>query len=114
MEKSNFKVGLFIENGNTYLSLEYTQGNQKIQIHKIGLEHIEVEKETQEFTFGGAGRPLINVGTHDLYSLTLPLLANNRTDKIMYTITNLEEVPKEMSIKEIEKQLGYPIKIKGE
>lgn len=38
---------------------------------------------------------------------------NHENLQIFYTITR-EEIPKELTIKQIEKELGYPIKIVGE
>lgn len=113
-KKHNIKVGVFTENDNTFLSLEYIEDNKKVQIHKIALDGIDVIKETLPmYTCNSTKMNTMMFGSYDIYNLNLPLLPVTE-EQVIYTIIDLDYLPHEMSIKEIEKQLGYPIKIKGE
>ena len=112
VKRHDFKVGLFIEDNKSFLSLEFIEDNHKVEIHKIALDYIDINRESiSKYTCNGIPYPAF--GTYEACSISFPVVPVEG-DKILCTIIDLDNVPKEMSIKEIEKQLGYSIKIKGE
>ncbi|MGJ0846488.1 hypothetical protein ACR77J_07360 [Tissierella praeacuta] len=92
----NQKVSLFNEDGKTYLGFEYdvkTNSAETVnfKIHKIDLSNIDISIDRRE----------------NRYSLTLDVIPVKDEILVMTDITPVEE----MTIKEIEKELGRKIKI---
>lgn len=97
---SNFKAEFFTENGKPFMKLEFDKVDcdnrtYHVVIHKIALGEFNLEKFNYPF---------------DHAIIKLDVLANNCNEYMFFTETTDY---KEMTIEEIEKKLGYKIKIKA-
>ena len=105
----DFKVGMYIENGTTYLSLEFIKDEKyKITIPKISLSTIDIEKED----IVGYICKHIPFRETSVCKISMDIVAK---DQILYSVEDLNyEPPQELTISEIEAKLGHKIVIKGE
>lgn len=106
----NFKVGLFVdEYGRTYMSLEFTNDeNYRIKIPRICLSDLAIENSRESIILNN--HEVLNTASNIVFKII-----EDSYDGIVYIVQDLNvKKPKELTIKEIEKKFGYPIRIKGE
>ncbi len=104
----DFNSNIYSKEGNNYMQLsfksrDFTSGQiLKIEIPKIGLDNLEINSQHEEY--------VRNEG-----SMSFPIypVLNNRGQQILFEIEDISP-PREMTLKEIEKSLGYKIKIVSE
>lgn len=106
---TNFKVGMYIEDEKTYLSLEFIKDEKyKITIPKISLSTIEIEKEDVVVYICNC----IPFTESLVCKISLDVVTK---DQILYSVEDLNcKPPQELTIPEIEAKLGHKIIIKGE
>lgn len=97
-------VKIYIEDGIPYLDYTGTamtnQGKVKIHIPKIGLEIDAVTKEVDEcYAYNDLNCPLALIKTREQF-----FVSNNK-------LFEYEIIEREMSKEDIEKELGYKVKI---
>ena len=106
----NIKIGLYEEDGNTYMSLEGTtkvgNGNAIFNLQKIDISQMEFFKNTvsEYIQISYDKKPIYHY--IDCY-VKFPVIP---VDDVLITTKIIE---KEMTLNEIEKELGYKIKIKN-
>jgi len=106
---TDFKVGIYIEDEKTYLSLEFIKDEKyKITIPKISLSTIDIEKEDVV----GYICNYIPFTESSVCKISMDIVTK---DQILYSVENLNyKPPQELTISEIEAKLGHKIVIKGE
>jgi hypothetical protein len=95
-EIKNVKVGLYQENIDTYMSLEFdckADEDYTCKVLRLDLSYLTLQLDYE------SGRSYVEI----------PIRAVNGKYAEFIKIDN----PKEMSVEEIEKELGYKIKIKN-
>lgn len=103
----DFKVGLFYEKDKPYLSLEGKTKDNKAEINlfKIDLTNLVINTDVANIYDDVRFLP---IKTLKDYSVTFPLKTNE--NDVAYTVKFDDR--KEMTKEQIEKELGYKIKIK--
>lgn len=106
---TDFKVGIYIEDEKTYLSLEFIKDKKyKITIPKISLSTIDIEKEDIVQYICN----YIPFTESSVCKISMDIIAKDQT---LYSVENLNyKPPQELTIPEIEAKLGHKIIIKGE
>lgn len=101
----NFKVGIYIEGSKTMMSLEYSIENIVYKIPKISLTDLEQQVENH--------RSYPSCYENRSAEITLPILPTE--DGAMIEMEDLNYKPKKkMTLKEVEKKLGYEIELESE
>lgn len=111
---TNQKINTYIEDGEMFMGIECDckdpDGSQTLHfnIPKIGLNEImfDLQRKRQHYD----EPKLKHLTKNILINATIGLKVYMVNDEL-FTIT-VDEKPKEMTIEEIEKELGYKIKIK--
>lgn len=112
-ELKNHKMSLFYEDNEPYFSLEfdalYSNGKQlHTKIHKIDLSKIVLDlhynNHTNFYLMGFINNSMLSNNSQISFDLALK-------DNEFYTVTDVTSY-KEMTLNEVEKELGYKIKIK--
>jgi hypothetical protein len=96
------KVGVFMEDGTYYLSIEGEDDRGIISIPKINIDSFILTQEDER------------VNGHILFARTVKVeMAVERDEEGAYSFyTKKTKPPKEMTVAQIQKELGYKIKIK--
>ena len=119
-DAKNVQVSTFVEDGILYLSLagdiitrdKNEPVNARFVFPKIGISKFKFEKNTKyEPTYEyKIGMPVSPVKTwHTEATIAFQVLENEAGE--LFSIEIDEPEPKEMTIEEIEKELGYKIKV---
>ncbi len=111
----DFNSNIYSKEGNNYMQLNFKSRDinsgqiLKIVIPKIGLDNLEMNIQASEIS------PYETSYLHEQGNISFSIypVLNNRGQQILFEIEDIL-LPKEMTLKEIEKSLGYKIKIVSE
>ena len=109
--REKFKVGVCEYKEETFMSVEFVEGARKLIIPRILLNGLELCDNFNDYN------PFkMSYDYHTPYPRQLYIKVPIHTeDDYLMKVVDLEyKQPKELTIPEIEKKLGYKIKIKGE
>lgn len=95
----------FIENGELFLKIEGQSEHGRFVIPKIALNSLVFEHETSGLYYGSS-EPVAALYSAEITLTVIPV------DSVLIEFIGNEEPAQEMTIAQIQKELGYKIKIK--
>lgn len=106
--KTDFKVGIYLENNEVMMSLEFKESDLLVQIPKICLSRLncEINCEVINKTYSCLEFNTIKNDSQ----LIIPILSDEKG--ILFQVTDLKP-KKKMTLEEVEKELGYKIKLEN-
>ena len=114
-------LNLYEKDGRYFLNAEYLyeddKGKYRMLIPAIALPFRDIDQAPIINSYHGLdGYSYMNVNGHqfNLYNGSCFTEKTGKIENVQYAIETLEEKTHEMTISEIEKKLGYKIKIVGE